>query len=90
MRAQRVRGAESRIEKQSAKWTAEGAVKGKSRVFCDVGLTLIAGSMIVLRRAHSLCETEVAPRFIPSLMIFISSGTFLREQPVKVRVCTKH
>ena len=45
--------------------------------------------MIVLRRAHSLCETEVAPRFIPSLMIFISSGTFLREQPVKVRVCTK-
>ena len=28
MRAQRVRGAESRIEKQSAKWTAEGAGKG--------------------------------------------------------------
>ena len=30
MRVQRVREAESRIEKQSAKWTAEGAVKGKS------------------------------------------------------------
>ena len=40
------------------------------------GLTLTAGSMIVLRRAHSLCETEVAPRFIPSLMIFVSSGLF--------------
>ena len=29
MRAQRVRGAESRIEMQAAKWTAEGAVKGR-------------------------------------------------------------
>ena len=29
MRAQRVRGAESRIEKQIAKWTAEGAWNGR-------------------------------------------------------------
>ena len=36
MRTQRVREAESRVEMQAAKWTAEGAVKGKSRVFCDV------------------------------------------------------
>lgn len=36
MRAQRVREAESRIEKQSVKWTAEGTGKGSSRVFCDV------------------------------------------------------
>ncbi len=46
MRAQRVRAAESRIEKQAVKWTAEGAVKGfrersdyeraRIRVFCDV------------------------------------------------------
>ena len=28
MRAQRVREGESRVEKQFAKWTAEGAVKG--------------------------------------------------------------
>ena len=28
MRAQRVREGESRVEMQSAKWTAEGAVKG--------------------------------------------------------------
>ena len=28
MRAQRVRAGESRVEMQSAKWTAEGAVKG--------------------------------------------------------------
>ena len=28
MRAQRVRGGESRVEMQLAKWTAEGAVKG--------------------------------------------------------------
>ena len=38
MRAQRVREGESRVEMQSAKWTAEGAVKGHFvRVFCDVG-----------------------------------------------------
>ena len=36
MRAQRVREGESRIEKQAAKWTAEGAVKGETGVFCDV------------------------------------------------------
>ena len=30
MRAQRVREGESRIEKQAAKWTAEGAVKGET------------------------------------------------------------
>ena len=29
MRAQRVREGESRAEMQSAKWTAEGAVKGR-------------------------------------------------------------
>ena len=36
MRAQRVREGESRAEMQTAKWTAEGTVKGRSRVFCDV------------------------------------------------------
>ncbi|HIW83832.1 MAG TPA: hypothetical protein H9873_05875 [Candidatus Dorea gallistercoris] len=30
MRAQRVRAGESRVEMQSAKWTAEGTVKGFS------------------------------------------------------------
>jgi hypothetical protein len=28
VRAQRVRGAENRVEKQITKWTAEGTVKG--------------------------------------------------------------
>lgn len=37
MRAQRVREGESRVEMQSAKWTAEGTVKGFFiRVLCDV------------------------------------------------------
>ena len=37
MRAQRVREGESRAEMQSAKWTAEGTVKGFFiRVLCDV------------------------------------------------------
>ena len=38
MRAQRVREGESRVEMQSAKWTAEGTVKGRYfvRVLCDV------------------------------------------------------
>ncbi len=37
MRAQRIRVGESRVEMQIVKWTAEGAVKGFGRVFCDVG-----------------------------------------------------
>ena len=49
MRAQRIRGGESRVEMQFAKWTAEGAVKGSSRVFCDVGHTSVAGDMKVFR-----------------------------------------
>ena len=52
MRVQRVRGAESRIEKQSVKWTAEGAVKGKSRVFCDVGHTSVVWNIQVFRKGH--------------------------------------
>ena len=43
MRAQRVRAGESRIEKQFAKWTAEGAGKG---------LTL----SILRRRAYVSCR----------------------------------
>lgn len=52
MRAQRVREGESRAEMQIAKWTAEGAVKGGGRVFCDVGHTSVAGNMMVFRKAH--------------------------------------
>lgn len=52
MRAQRVREGESRIEMQIAKWTAEGAGKGSSRVFCDVGHTSVAGNMLVFRKVH--------------------------------------
>ncbi|MDO5540946.1 MAG: hypothetical protein Q4F83_12915 [Eubacteriales bacterium] len=52
MRPQRAREAESRVEMQIAKWTAEGAVKGECRVFCDVGHTLVAGDMLVSRKAH--------------------------------------
>lgn len=54
MRAQRVRAGESRIEMQIAKWTAEGAGKGSSRVFCDVGHTSVAGDMLVFRKAHGI------------------------------------
>ena len=52
MRAQRVREGESRIEMQIAKWTAEGAVKGSGRVFCDVGHTSVAGNMKVFRKEY--------------------------------------
>ena len=59
MRAQRVREGESRIEMQIAKWTAEGAVKGSGRVFCDVGHTSVAGNMQVFRKVHgSFRETR--------------------------------
>lgn len=40
--------------------------------------------MIVLRRAHSLCETEVAPRFIPSLMIYLYHQGLFCDRKVKV------
>ena len=46
MRAQRVREAESRIEMQVAKWTAEGEYS----VTC--GHTSVAGDMLVSYRAH--------------------------------------
>ena len=36
MRPQRVREAESRMEMQFAKWTAEGAQNGSCSVCCDV------------------------------------------------------
>ena len=54
MRAQRVRGAESRIEMQIVKWTAEGMVKGVSRVFHDVTHTSVARDMLVSRREHRI------------------------------------
>ena len=37
MRPQRVRGGESRMEKQVAKWTAEGT--GKSKIFAEYSVT---------------------------------------------------
>ncbi len=48
MRAQRVREAESRIEMQITKWTAEGIVKGQfGLVFYDVRPTSEVGDMMV-------------------------------------------
>ena len=66
MRAQRVRVGESRMEMQSAKWAAEGAVKSSSDlngrednrwlqislVACDVGHTSVAGNMKVFRKVY--------------------------------------
>ncbi len=58
MRAQRVRGAESRVEMQIVKWAAEGAVKGKheSRVFCDVRHTSVAEICQYLLRVQGIAE----------------------------------
>ena len=52
MRLQRVREAESRTEMQIVKWTAEGMVKGASRVFHDVTHTLVARDMLVSYREY--------------------------------------
>ena len=59
MRVQRVRIAESRIEMQIVKWTAEGMVKRcllyrKIRVFHDVTHTSVARGMLVSRREHRI------------------------------------
>lgn len=67
MHIQRVREAESRIETQSAKWTAEGTVKGIYKEVCKISdwiliynseysvtwrHTSVAGDMIVSRKVH--------------------------------------
>ena len=49
---QRVRASCESGEKQIIKWAAEGAVKGASRVFCNVGHTSVAGGMVVSRKGH--------------------------------------
>lgn len=62
MRAQRAREAESRVEMQAAKWTAEGALNSGSpgsrtralarAVGCDVGHTSVAGDVQASRKAR--------------------------------------
>ena len=52
MISKRVRAGESRAEAQSVKWTAEGAVKGVIRVFCDVRDTLVPADMTVSGKVH--------------------------------------
>jgi len=53
VRVQRVREAESRVEMQIVKWTAEGMVKGVLHlVFHDVTHTLVARGMFVSRREY--------------------------------------
>ncbi len=56
MRAQRVREGGSRIEMQIVKWAAEGAVKGSSRVFCDVRHTSVAEICQYLVRVQGIAE----------------------------------
>lgn len=51
MHPQRVWDGESRTEKQIAKWTAEGAVKGrKAEYSATCWHTSVAGNMLVFRR----------------------------------------
>ena len=47
MLSQRVRGAESRAKNRSDKWAAEGAVKGKCRVFATRRYASVTGDMLV-------------------------------------------
>ena len=48
MRLQRVRGAESRIEKQFDKWTVEGVGKSLGRVFYNVTPALRVRGVLAL------------------------------------------
>lgn len=52
MRAQRVRGGESRIEMQTVKWTAEGMGNGKRQVFHDVKVYVSYGDMLVSHKGY--------------------------------------
>lgn len=72
MRAQRVREGESRAEMQSAKWTAEGTVKGFFiRVLCDVRAYVSCRGYegIPLSAQGHSCEFKVAPRILYFCMI---------------------
>ena len=60
MRTQRFRGAESRIEMQEAKWTAEGIVKDQ------------IGSSILGRRAYVSCQRYVS--ILESVRLAVNRG----------------
>ena len=70
MHAQRVREGESRVETQIAKWTAEGAVKGRQAEYsATCGHTSVAGNMLVFRKEREesvhlgkVSRSKVAPR----------------------------
>lgn len=78
MASQRVGVGGSPIEPRLSNGPLRAQSKKVTSSILRRGADVTAGSMIVLRRAHSLCETEVAPRFIPSLMIYLyHRGLFL-------------
>jgi|GEM_PF-1441984 adenosylmethionine-8-amino-7-oxononanoate aminotransferase len=56
MISQRVGDGVNPAEPQSRKWTAKGTMNSHTfmsdPVSCDVGLTLVAGDMLVSRKAH--------------------------------------
>ena len=54
MRAQRVREGESRIEMQTAKWTAEGAVKPKGSILRRVCMRQLQGICLYPPKSHGL------------------------------------
>ena len=80
MRAQRVREAESRIEMQITKWTAEGIVKGQlGLVFYDVRPTSEVGDMMVSLKGmgFSIKQGGTAGELYSSLIEEIYQGRFL-------------
>ena len=93
MHAQRVRGAESRVEMQIVKWAAEGAVKGKnrSRVFCDVRHTSVAEICQYLVRVQGIAEAMFCEsgwhrgmNFVPDRQAKSVRDFFMHVHPVSI------
>ena len=82
MHAQRVREGESRVETQIAKWTVEGAVKGRQAEYsATCGHTSVAGNMMVFRQEYGRSVVKqggtAGGLYIrSSLTVFVMGGLF--------------
>lgn len=90
MRLQRVRGAESRVEMQTDKWTIEGVVKSSSlieslRVFCNVTPALRARDVMAsCKRALGIAKqggTAGISILWPVLDVFEDGSFYLSSLP---------
>ena len=96
MRAQRVRGGESRIEMQTVKWTAEGMGNGRCQVFHDVkvyvsyrryaGISQRVWSKVIINQGGTAEWRKQTP--VLDRIGFSVRGVFLYSDPDSLRYST--